>query len=154
MRQLSKEQLQLTAEKVQESYQFRTSITGKSFESDLARLNNEGAFPELELGFVRLPEGIFNSDKIVVWLGALNCGFTLVCDKDDNRITAETVLKLLVKYLQEYCKTFSQPTEVLNKMDRVTAVVEQFLPGGQLCLMNHRVVRQLEKELDVKLKNM
>ena len=154
LRQLRQEQLQVTAERVQESYQFKTSISKKSFETDLARLNNEGVFPELELGFIRLSEGVFNSDKVVVWLGALNCGFSLICDCTDNRVTAEAVLKLLVKYMQEHCQAFNQPTEILSKVDRVTAVVEQFLPGGQLCIMNHRVVRQLEKELDVKLKNM
>jgi len=149
---LRNEQLQYTAEKVQESYEFRTSTTGKSFESDFARLTNDGILPEFELGFVLLPDDIFNTSKVVVWLAALNCGFTMICDLDDNRYTAESVLRLIVKFLQKYCDVLTKTLDLLSKVDKITVIVDSYLPCGQLVIMNHRLVRQIEKLLDTKIK--
>lgn len=149
---LKTEQLQYTAEKVQESYQFRISTNGRSLEVDLARLNNDGTLPDLELGFLLLADDIFNKSKVVVWLAAINCGFTMICDIDDNRQTTETVLRLLVKFMQKYCDVLTKPSDILAKADKITMVVDAFLPSGQLVIMNHRLVRQLEKELEIKIK--
>ena len=39
-------------------------------------------------------------------------GFTLVCEKDENRVVAENILDLVIRHLQEYCQVILQPSEV------------------------------------------
>ena len=41
-----------------------------------------------------------------------SCGFTLICEKDENRLVAENVLNLIIRHLQEYCQILLQPSEV------------------------------------------
>ena len=156
------EQVEQVSLEIQSQYNFRTSITRRSYEADMQALQNEGTLPELELGFVRFPGGGREAceneapyrlrAKTALWVGALNCAFVLLCDAHENRVLAEHVLKVLVRHLQEHCRVFYQPTDIPSKVDRVALVVDQFLPGGQLLVMNHRLLRQFEKELDVKIK--
>ena len=160
IRSATKEQIVEVALEIQSQYNFRTSVSGRSYEANMQALQNEGTLPELELGFVRFPCGRqAGSDgkssgrvKTAVWLGALNCAFVLLCDAHENRVLAEHALKVLVKHLHEHCRVFHQPADVPGKVDRVALVLNQFLPGGQLLVMNHRLLRQFEKELDVKIK--
>lgn len=162
VRSARKEQIVQVALEIQSQYTFRTSVSGRSYEADMQVLQNEGTLPELELGFIRFPDRQQASGdgtsrcrpkpKTAVWLGALNCAFVLLCDAHENRALAEHVLKVLVKHLHEHCRVFHQPADVTNRVDRVALVLNQFLPGGQLLVMNHRLLRQFEKELDVKIK--
>lgn len=160
VRSVRKEQVVQVAEEIQSQYNFRTSVTGRTYEADVQVLQNEGTLPELELGFVRFPGGgkacgdetSYHQAKTAVWVGALNCAFVMLCNAHENRALAENVLKVLVKHLHEHCRVFHHPTDVPNKVDRVALVLSQFLPGGQLLVMNHRLLRQFEKELDVKIK--
>ena len=55
-------------------------------------------------------------------------GFTLVCEKDENRLIAENILDLLIRHLQEYCQVILQPSEVWQT--RKTSVVTE---GGVSC---------------------
>ena len=147
IRSASKEQIVEVALEIQSQYNFRTSVSGRSYEANMQALQNEGTLPELELGFVRFPCGgrqsggdgkSYGRVKSAVWLGALNCAFVLLCDAHENRALAEHALKVLVKHLHEHCRVFHQPADVSGKMDRVALVLNQFLPGGQLLVMNHR----------------
>ena len=153
MRSLRKQALQEVAESVQSAYEFRRTVSGRSIEQDLNRLQNEDILPDFELGFLRLPaDELYHREKVAVWLCAANCGFSLVCHKHENRVVAENVLKLIIKYLQEHLRILNQPTESLRKGDRVELVLGKFLPRGQLLFLNSRVVRQYEKELDSVMK--
>lgn len=166
------------AHAIRSEYSFRTTGTRVSYEPELLSLQNEGILPEFELGFFRTPPLIearreelvsgrppqdsshgpppgsqqLKKDKVVVWLGALNLGFALVVEKIENRMLAENVLKLLIRYLHEHVKIFTQPSEAILKADQVALVIRQFLPGGVLLPMNHRVIRQFERELDNDIK--
>ena len=40
-----------------------------------------------------------------------SAGFTLVCEKDENRLIAENVLDHVIRHLQEYCQIILQPSE-------------------------------------------
>ena len=102
------------------------------------------------MGFIQLP---FRYPKIAVWQGTGNTCLTLLCEPQENRLLAESVLKTLVKFLQEHLRLLQNPTEVLNKPERLEIILNRFLPEGNLVCMNHRVVRQLEKEVDVKIKS-
>ena len=115
---------------------------------------NEDSLPEFELGFIRFGAGTpFPVERIGVWLGAGNTGFVLVCHKEENRLTAEHILRHLIKYLQEYIRVINQPAEASLKADKVCLVLNSFLPDGALMFMNHRLVRGLEKELEVNMKS-
>ena len=159
-RTLRKERLQSIAEEIQSEYGFRVATSNRSFHTELQTLLSEGTLPDFEIGFFRLSDdtvNIFRSaskeEKIVVWLAALNSGFSLICDTNENRILAESVLKILIKYFQDYCRILGEPNNVLTKSDRVALIENQFLPNGKLLFMNHRVIRQFEKELETKMKS-
>ena len=143
---------------VQAQYAFRASVSGKSYENDLHRLNTDGVFPDLEQGYFRNTfdtgdaHESEDNEKVVLWMGALNTGFCVVCHKNENRMLAEKLLKLLIKSLQEYCRVFNHPTEVVAKPDRVALVIDQYLPNGTLLFLTHRGIRQFEKELERKMK--
>ena len=167
-RERRKEWVLSVAEEVQSEYTTRTKLSNRSYEQELLTLQNEGTLPEFELGFFRIPASgkdipgqgtqtpafppISEEDKIVVWLGALNIGFTLVCEKLENRVMAESVLKLMIKYLHDHLRILNQPSEALQKPDRVAMVTRQLLPAGRLLPMNHRFIRQIEKELEANMK--
>lgn len=133
-------------------YQFRRSVSNRSVEEDVIRINTEDIFPEFELGLFRRSYGNSNGEHIIVWLGAANTGFTLVCDPTENRLLAESVLCRLVRSLQHNLRIMNQPTEGSLKSDKVALILNIFLPAGNLNFMNHRVVRQLEKEIDMQVK--
>lgn len=85
---------------------------------------------------------------MVLWRGLANCGFALICEKDENRLVAENILNLIIRHLQEYCQIILQPSEAILKADKVTAIIHHFLPEGQLLFMNNRFLRQVEKDLE------
>ncbi|XP_013389295.2 AP-5 complex subunit sigma-1-like [Lingula anatina] len=145
-----KQNLHRVAQLVQSEFAFRRVVTGKTLDDDLLKLNNEGTLPEFELGYIRLPvDEPFQNEKIVVWMAAVNCGFTMICEKNENRSLAENVLKLLIRYLQEHLRILNQPTEAMTKVDKIAVVLDIFLPSGQLLFMNRRLVRQFEKDLEL-----
>ncbi|XP_060075516.1 AP-5 complex subunit sigma-1-like [Ylistrum balloti] len=146
---LRKQKIQEVASEVHSEYQFRRAVSNRTVEQDLQRLNNEDTLPEMEHGFLRLPA---MDSMIAVWQGTGNTCCTLVCSETENRMLAENVLKLLLRFLQEHLRLLHQPVEVVNKPDKVAIVLNRFLPNGQLLFMNHRMVRQLEKEMDTLMK--
>ena len=56
----------------------------------------------------------------------------MICEKDENTVLAEHVLSLVAKYLHTECKILENPVDALMKADRPTAVLNQFLPSGQV----------------------
>lgn len=112
-------------------------------------MGNDDTLPDLEVGCIRLPVGNpFSVERIALWLGAGNTGFSLVCEKSENRLLAENVLKILIRFIQEHVRVLNQPSEARLKSDRIALILSRFLPNGNLLFMNHRVVRQLEKEVE------
>ncbi|XP_067656947.1 AP-5 complex subunit sigma-1-like [Haliotis asinina] len=137
------------ADMVHSEYQFRRSVANRSVEEDVLRLGNDDTLPDLETGHILLD---CDSEQFVTWMGAGYTGFALVCDKTENRLLAESVLRLLIRYLQEHVRVLTQVTDIGLRTDRVGLVLSRFLPQGTLLFMNNRVVRQFEKELDTLMK--
>jgi hypothetical protein len=77
----------------------------------------------------------------------------LILQKEENRILAENVLKLLIRYFQEYLRVLNQPAEAALKADRVCLILHKLLPDGALVFMNHRVIRAIERELEILMKS-
>ncbi|CAH1782715.1 unnamed protein product [Owenia fusiformis] len=161
-------QEQHIGELVQSEYNFRKALSSKSFEEDFQRLNNDDVLPDLEKGCIRLQASKqyqLTRDYTVIWVGTLNCAFIFVCEDDENKQQAELTLKLIVKYIQQYTGLLNTSvTESLSRfgstsspsrirIDRVTPVIKYMVPNGHLLVMNHRLVRQFEKELDVAMRN-
>ncbi|XP_046562782.1 AP-5 complex subunit sigma-1-like [Haliotis rubra] len=145
-----RKQRQQIADMVHSEYQFRRSLANRSVEEDVLRLGNDDTLPDLETGHILLTT---DSEQFVTWMGAGYTGFALVCDTTENRLLAESVLRLLIRYLQEHVRVLTQPTDVGLRTDRVGLVLSRFLPQGSLLFMNNRVVRQFEKELDTLMKS-
>ncbi|XP_062577874.1 AP-5 complex subunit sigma-1-like [Saccostrea cucullata] len=148
-----RDDIQLIANEVHSEYQFRKAVLSRTVEDDIQRMGNDDTLPEFEFGCVRLPEGNpFVVERIALWLGAGNTGFTLVCEKSENRLLAENVLKILIRFIQEHVRVLNQPSEARMKSDKIALILSRFLPNGHLLFMNHRVVRQLEKEVESLMK--
>ncbi|GAB1607866.1 uncharacterized protein LOC106867753 [Argonauta hians] len=145
-------QWQYVADVIHGEYQFRRNVSGRSLDEDLARatnIDNGLGLPELECGVFRLADHApYTEEKVIIWYGAGTLAFSLVCDKSENRLIAEIILKYIVRYLQEYLLVFSQPSEILNKADCILQIVHQLIPDGLLLFRGHKVMKQLEKELD------
>lgn len=165
LRTKRKKILSEVSKEVQSQYAFQSSVSGRSYEEDLQKITNEGSVPNVELGYLRLKHCLSSDcdtialseteeEKIVLWMATLNCGFSLLMDPCENRMNAESVLKLLIRHLHSRCQVLTQPNEIGNRADLIGIVLEQFIPAGTLLFMNHRVVRQFEKELEVKFKNL
>ncbi|XP_041369111.1 AP-5 complex subunit sigma-1-like [Gigantopelta aegis] len=149
-----KNEIHTIANEVHSEYQFRRSVSNRTVEEDVQRLNSDDMLPDFDTGHFLIHEGHnFPKGSFVTWMGAGFTGFALVCDKTESRLTAESVLRLLVRYLQEYVRVLNQPAETGIRSDRILLVLNKFLPSGSLLVMNHRVIRHLEKELDSFMKN-
>ncbi|XP_078382761.1 AP-5 complex subunit sigma-1-like isoform X4 [Oculina patagonica] len=134
-----KEQLLQVAQRVQSEYSFRYVASGNDSQEDFSGLSSTD---ELSSG------NPYQVERVVLWKGLANSGFTLVCEKDENRLIAENILDLIIRHLQEYCQIILNPSEAILKVDKVAAIIHQFLPNGQLLFMNNRYLRQVEKELE------
>lgn len=145
-----KEHLLEVAQRVQSEYSFRFVASEDDSAEDLTGLSSTNELmSNLKSGVFRLsPGNPFKEEKVVLWKGLANAGFTLVCEKDENRLIAENVLDHVIRHLQEYCQIILQPSEAILKVDRVVTIIHQFLPNGQLLFMNTRYLRQMEKELE------
>ena len=82
-----------------------------------------------------------------------SCAFVMICETDENRIQAENVLNLIIKYVIEHVNiTIDQKVaEIMLKGEKISSILHIFLPNGQILFMNHKLIRQFEKQLEVVL---
>lgn len=151
---LRKEQISLVARQVQSECTFRKTVSDRaSYPITLPGLSIDDMMYDCELGSFRLAAGDpFQTEKVAVWLAVAGTGFTLVCDKHENRQQAESILKLLARCLQEHIQALTQPENVLLKSDRVATIVHHLLPCGRLLFMNHTVIKQIERDIEIQLR--
>ncbi|XP_046864984.1 AP-5 complex subunit sigma-1-like [Xenia sp. Carnegie-2017] len=152
-REINKKNIAFVASKVQSEFSFRGAVnTSISNAGELAK--NTGPNTAMTSGIFRLyPAQPFTTEKIVIWKVQKSCGMGMICERYENRIMAEAILVKILKFAQQHCNLLERPHEVVLKPDRMEAVLHHFLPSGQLLFMNHRVVRQLEKELNLTINN-
>lgn len=90
----------------------------------------------------------------------------MICELDENRLQAESILALLVRLIQVHVVAGEQRTvevrvqqshkcskklihhQILLKGDKVATILHQFLPSGQILFLNSKVVAQYEKQLE------
>eukprot|EP00731_Ephydatia_muelleri_P010586 Em0005g1172a len=101
-------------------------------------------------GFLRSSPGDpFLTSKAVVWHVADSCAYVMICELDENRLQAESILALLVRLIQVHVVAGEQRTvEILLKGDKVATILHQFLPSGHILFLNSKVVAQYEKQLE------
>ncbi|XP_070612922.1 AP-5 complex subunit sigma-1 [Erythrolamprus reginae] len=149
-----KERLRTVARRVETACRLQLSLAGKLPPEHLHQPLPEEALSlqETPLGVFRLPAGDpFSEDKTVLWLGVQSLAFVLVCDPEENLMLAEGTLRLLGSTLLEHLKLLSAGSDVLLKADRTEAILEKFLPHGQLLFLNDQFVAGLERELGAHL---
>lgn len=159
IRQLRKQYIALVAERVHSEYNFQREISF-SPDEDAQRSNNDAdTLPDFIIGHFRISAPTITTDVTgaqpthhVTWMGSGVTAFSLLCDEQENRVLAVQVLRMIVRFLQEYVRVLSQPAEVAGRIERVAEVLERVLPDGNLLFMNHRVIRMIEKELDSAMK--
>ena len=149
-----KQLLRTIAERVQADYTFAKSVCLVSMEDEFKNFSEMQVIPSSEMGFTRFPKGEpFSNEKIAVWLASLHYGFTVLCERNENRLLAELALKQLICYMRDQLKIYQHPDVFYNRPDQIAYVVDKFIPNGQLICMNQKLIKQFEKELDTQLKS-
>lgn len=74
----------------------------------------------------------------------------MICDQDENRLQAENVLSIIVKYSHDYILEQNM-AEILIKGERIASILQLYLPNGQIIFLNNKVIKQLEKQLETLL---
>ncbi len=153
-RLLRKEDTSLIARQAHSEYTFRKAVSERTaYSVTMPGMSVEDMMFGAEIGSFRLAAGDpYPTERIAIWLGVAGTGFTFVCDKHENRQQAESVLKLLARYLQEHAQALTTPENIMLKSDRVATVVHYFLPCGRLLFMNHTMIKQIEKDMEIQLR--
>ncbi|XP_028657292.1 AP-5 complex subunit sigma-1 [Erpetoichthys calabaricus] len=144
-----KEQIAAVARQVTSACSLSRQAAGKSI-LDLSQttLDESSALLDADYGVFRLFAGEpFQQEKVVLWLGVISIGFTMVCEPHDNLLLAENVLRTLASHCLEHLRLLGPGTDILLKADRTEAILNRFLPHGQLLFTNHRFMQALEKDL-------
>ncbi|XP_062901200.1 AP-5 complex subunit sigma-1 [Mobula hypostoma] len=149
----AKEQLMAVARQVSSSCILARQVADKPLPDSGAALGEESiGFQEPDLGVFRLPAGdIFAEETTVVWIGVHLLGFALICDTYENLMLAENTLRLLVRYFKEHLRLFNHSNDIVLKTDRIEAILNTFLPHGQLMFLNCCFIQSLEKELNASM---
>uniref|UniRef100_UPI00398F3F9D AP-5 complex subunit sigma-1 n=1 Tax=Pristiophorus japonicus TaxID=55135 RepID=UPI00398F3F9D len=145
-----KEQLAAVGRQVKSSCILARQAANKVLPDFGCVIGEESAGPQdPDLGVFRLPAGdLFAEETTVVWMAVLSLGFALICDPCENLMLAENTLRLLVKYFTEHLRLLVHSNDVVLKTDRIEAIVNTFLPHGQLMFINCCFIQSLEKELN------
>ncbi|KAH9520446.1 AP-5 complex subunit sigma-1 [Bulinus truncatus] len=147
IRRIRKEQMKRAEERLYSIYQFSIATNPRNAEADVQLLNGDSPVPEIDTGHFKLyKHDPFTDDMCVIWTSVCGVILSFVCYTHENRLQAQSVLRLLVRQL--YLRNILQPTEILAKPDKVYLLLTKFLPEGILLFMNHRLIRQFEREVD------
>lgn len=87
-------------------------------------------------------------EKVICWHALRGRAYILVCDKHENRMLAGQLLIHLIGKLQEYLPAANVLLlEPVNRVEIVSALVNTFLPSGQLLFAHRHVMKHLDKDL-------
>ena len=84
----------------------------------------------------------------IVWIGSAPCVISMLLRSEDSSMPAELTLDKVIHFLTKYCDVFGKPSEVGKKVDRINLILDALMPNGQLLIMNHRIYRQCEKQIE------
>ena len=143
------------ADQMHSIFHFNRASHLRGVENDNQLLNSDHSLPPFEVGHFKLNwRDPFCFETHVVWLTVNDIGFCFVLDERENLTEAEMTLRLIVQQLHDWCRITLQSEELVSKMEKIHFVLHKFIPGGKLVFMNHRMIRQLDKEAEGILKVM
>lgn len=130
--------------RVQAEYGFRLATREPTSDSGMG----EEKFGDI--GYFRLSAGdSFATAKTVLWLARDECAYVLVCELDENYMQAEGILSIIAKLVVEHVTSHEQKNaELMLKSEKIGAILNQFLPCGQIQFLNHKLQAQLERQLE------
>uniref|UniRef100_A0A2L2YI91 AP-5 complex subunit sigma-1 n=1 Tax=Parasteatoda tepidariorum TaxID=114398 RepID=A0A2L2YI91_PARTP len=135
-------QIKYFAQRVKKEFEFNTSVSSNNFDDF-----SEAYIVDIET------KGIFNLklknvEKQIVWHSYYGCLYILVCDQTDNRILAASTLFFLIKTIKDLLpKITLSHSEIVQKADVISVVVNTFMPCGQLLFINNQAAQQLIKDI-------
>lgn len=131
--------------RVQAEYIFRKEVTETN-----ADVQEEALKEKNEHGIFRMSGYDFLSNECyVLWQTMFGCAFLLILSPTENTPLAELVLSQLVSYITSSFNILEEGLRQLSTYpEKIAAVTHIFLPAGQLLVMNHKVVRQFQKDLE------
>lgn len=92
---------------------------------------------------------ISSLEKIVLWRACYGMLCILICDKTENRMLAARTLVYLIRSILDHIpKIVSSTSEIISKGDVVSAIVNTFLPCGQLLFLHSSSIQLLNKDLN------
>lgn len=146
-RQLREDQLVFISARVCSEFIFKkasSTSTGDETASSESKL-----LSSIEAGVFRLPKDKpLPVEKHVIWQAISNIGFAMVLSSEENKALAENVMNVIVQYILQMFRSADSLEEMVLNPDKIATVLHVFLPNGQILFMNHRVVKQLEKEIN------
>lgn len=100
-----------------------------------------------------MPAGdLFRDPKIVIWYQYNQLAYSMICEEDESRALVAAVLPFLAKLISESKKTASGPsgvaTELLLHPEEVFAILQNYLPNGQLLFLTSNFAKHMKKEVD------
>ncbi|BFY97255.1 hypothetical protein BsWGS_00295 [Bradybaena similaris] len=147
-RKTRKMKLQRVVERLHSMYQFYAATNMKTTEAEMQLLNSDAIVPEFETGHFRLyKDDPFPEEMRVIWTAVNGVGVAFVCYGYENRVQGEITLRVLVRKLHEI-RCILQPSEIVNRPEKVDILLNKFVPHGHTLFMNHTFIRQLERECD------
>ncbi|XP_065677770.1 uncharacterized protein LOC101236065 isoform X2 [Hydra vulgaris] len=85
----------------------------------------------------------------VLWKSSNGYAFVFVMVAGENITSAVDILGLIVKYsLSIFNMAENQDSQLLQYPEKMVALLHVFLPAGQLLFLNHRLIKQLERDLN------
>ncbi|XP_067153366.1 LOW QUALITY PROTEIN: AP-5 complex subunit sigma-1 [Apteryx mantelli] len=144
-----KEQLLVLSRQVDSQCRLLQAAAGRAAAPTLPQLPDEPvSLQAAPGGLFRLPAGDpFAEPATVVWLAVLALGFALVCDPHENLPLAESTLRRLAQRLLGSLRLLSPGSAALLRADSAEALLDRFLPHGQLLFLNEPFVQALDREL-------
>ncbi|XP_012558475.1 AP-5 complex subunit sigma-1 isoform X1 [Hydra vulgaris] len=119
-----------------------------SFRRDVAN-NKELIDQGTETGIFRLKNSLIPNVHSVLWKSSNGYAFVFVMVAGENITSAVDILGLIVKYsLSIFNMAENQDSQLLQYPEKMVALLHVFLPAGQLLFLNHRLIKQLERDLN------
>eukprot|EP01127_Copromyxa_protea_P022605 TRINITY_DN819_c0_g1_i1.p1 TRINITY_DN819_c0_g1~~TRINITY_DN819_c0_g1_i1.p1 ORF type:complete len:206 (+),score=51.78 TRINITY_DN819_c0_g1_i1:58-675(+) len=103
-----------------------------------------------EEGVLYIPESdLFSTPKIVMWYQFNLVAYSMICEEDDNRALVASTLPLLARVISDSKKTSQGPSsELLLHPEEVFAILQSYLPNGQLLFISANFAKHVKKEVD------
>ncbi|NXI47246.1 AP5S1 protein, partial [Galbula dea] len=144
-----KEQLLAVARQVSSQCWLLQTSSGRPLSPQIPQLPDEPISLQDALGgLFQLPPGDpFPTGVTVAWLSVLAIAFALVCDHHENLSLAQITLRRLAPRLLLSLRLLGPGADVLLRPEVTDALLDRFLPHGEMLFLNERILQAVDREL-------